>query len=189
MEVSISSTALVYVSSHSSTIEQKFNNYLQHAIGHISALARTTSDPSTFIFMGGDIASHPGEFRPTSYLPLPSLITPNPLNPSSPTPCPGHIFQHIHPQKKSNTPFYKPGTWPGGAPCNDDPKAARESHGKLQLVDAQKQVLVILAHDECMEDVIEFFPEKANGWRELGWGDRARWLFLGDFREAVEIPE
>ncbi|EUC40474.1 hypothetical protein COCMIDRAFT_41198 [Bipolaris oryzae ATCC 44560] len=29
-----------------------------HAIGHISALARTTIDPPTFMFMDGDIAHH-----------------------------------------------------------------------------------------------------------------------------------
>jgi hypothetical protein len=154
----------------------------------MSALARTTINPDTFIFMGGDIASHPGEFRPTSYLPLPSLIFPNPLNISTGTSCPGHIFQCIHPQKSNKTPFYKPGTWPSGQPTNDDPAAALETHKKLQLLDAQsQQVLVILAHDECMQDVIGFFPKDANRWKELGWGDKARWLFLGDFKEAVTV--
>ena len=48
-------------------------------------------------------------------------------------------------------------------------------------------MFVILAHDECMQDVIEFYPKDANRWKELGWGDKARWLFLGDFKEAVTI--
>lgn len=157
-----------------------------HAIGHISGLARTTSEPDTFIFMGGDIASHAGEFRPTKYVPLPSLILPNPLNLSSPTPCPGHIFEEIHPQKCGNSPFYCMGTWPDGFPTNDDPEAAIESQRKLQLLDAyMNQVFVILAHDETVEGVIDFFPKTANQWKERGWGNEVRWLFLGDFREAV----
>jgi glyoxylase-like metal-dependent hydrolase (beta-lactamase superfamily II) len=33
-----------------------------HAIGHLCALARTTANPPTFMFLGGDIAHHAGEF-------------------------------------------------------------------------------------------------------------------------------
>ena len=36
-----------------------------HFIGHICALARTTANPPTFMFLGGDIAHQAGEFRPT----------------------------------------------------------------------------------------------------------------------------
>jgi len=159
---------------------------LQHAVGHICGLARTTSNPSTFILMGGDIASHAGEFRPSKYLQLPLLISPNPLNRSSPTPCPGHIFENIHPQKCGNSPFYRMGTWPDGNPTNDDAEAAANSQQKLQLIDANSnQVFVILAHDENIEDVIDLFPKTVNQWKERGWGDEARWLFLGDFKEAI----
>ncbi|KFY74810.1 hypothetical protein V499_05190 [Pseudogymnoascus sp. VKM F-103] len=157
-----------------------------HAIGHMCALARTTTNPDTFIFMGGDIASHAGEFRPTKYVPLPSLISPNPLNFLSPKPCPGHLFESIHPQRCGNSPFYRMGTWPDGDPTNEDVPAAVESQQKLQLVDAHSdQVFVILSHDENVGDVIDFFPKIANGWKELGWGDKARWMFLGDFKEAI----
>ncbi|KFY35921.1 hypothetical protein V494_05478 [Pseudogymnoascus sp. VKM F-4513 (FW-928)] len=120
-----------------------------HAIGHMCALARTTTNPDTFIFMGGDIASHAGEFRPTKYVPLPSLISPNPLNFLSPKPCPGHLFENIHPKRCGNKPFYRMGTWPDGDPTNEDVPAAVESQQKLQLVDAHAdQVFVILSHDE-----------------------------------------
>ncbi|KAI1676011.1 Metallo-beta-lactamase superprotein [Pyrenophora tritici-repentis] len=51
-----------------------------HAIGHMSALARTTADPPTFILLGGDIAHHCGEFRPSRYIPLPDIITPSPIS-------------------------------------------------------------------------------------------------------------
>ena len=136
--------------------------------------------------MGGDIASHAGEFRPTRYVPIPSQISPNPLNHQSSTSCPGHIFEKIHPQKCGNSPFYRIGTWPDGDSCADDIEAAVDSHKKLQLFDAQlAQIFVILAHDENIGDVIDLFPKKANQWKQLGWADRARWMFLGDFREAI----
>jgi hypothetical protein len=138
----------------------------------MSALARTTHNPDTFIFMGADIASHPGEFRPSIYVQLPARITPT--------------YQKIHPHGCFDSPFYHIGTWPDGDSCADDLPAALESHRKLQLVDAQtEQVFVILAHDENVKDVVDFFPKSANHWKELGWADRARWMFLRDFREVV----
>ncbi len=35
-----------------------------HAIGHMSGLARTSTNPDTFIFMGGDLCHHGGQMRP-----------------------------------------------------------------------------------------------------------------------------
>ena len=158
----------------------------QHDIGHISALARTTTSPHTFIFIGGDISNHAGEFRPSEHIPLPALISPNPLNNFSPVPCPGHIFEKIHPKGHGHSPFYGIGTWPDGDSCALDLPAALESHRKLRLLDAQDaQVFVILAHDENIGDVIDFFPKNANAWKKLGWADKARWMFLGDYKEAV----
>src|ERR1700750_1370764 len=123
--------------------------------------------------MGADIASHAGEFRPSTYVPLPSLISPNPLSYSSPTPCPGHIFEKIHPIQRADAPFYRIGTWPDGDSCADDLPAALDSHEKLQVIDAQSsQIFVILAHDETIQDVIEFFPKAANQWKSLGWGEK-----------------
>lgn len=150
------------------------------------ALARTTINPDTFIFMGGDIAHHAGEFRPTKYVPLPSLILPNPLNFSSAVPCPGHVFETIHHQKSGNSPFYRLGTWPNGDSAAEDLPAAIESLEKLQLVDAHLgRVFVIIAHDENIRNLIDFFPKPANEWKRLGWGDNAHWMFLGDFKEAI----
>ncbi len=33
---------------------------------------------------------------------------------------------------------------------------------------------------------MEFFPKGADGWCEKGWKERVRWVFLRDFRGAVE---
>jgi hypothetical protein len=173
---------------------------LQHAIGHLSALARTTSsssghdgDDDTFVFMGGDIASHCGEFRPTEHVPLPSMISPNPLDPHFQThsdPCPGHIFEKIHYKRRNDTPFYSIGTWPDGDPAAEDMSAAVDSQSKLKVLDAHpNQILVILAHDEHIGGVIDLFPKDINDWRQRGFGDKARWLFLGDFKQAVEAVD
>ena len=119
--------------------------------------------------MGGDIANHPGEFRPTKQIPLPTHISPNPFNGSSSMPCPGHIFDSIHPKGCCDSPFYRIGTWPDGDLCVEDLPAALESHRKLQFVDAQDtQVFVILAHDENVGDVIDLFPKSVNSWKKLG---------------------
>lgn len=107
--------------------------------------------------MGGDIASHAGEFRPSKYVPLPPLISPNLLDHSSSIPCPGHIFEKTHPRRSGNSPFYRIGTWPDGESTAEDLPVAIDSHQKLQLVDAHStQVLVILAYDENIEGGIDF---------------------------------
>jgi hypothetical protein len=140
--------------------------------------------------MGGDIASHCGEFRPSGHCPLPTMISPNPLYPLSQKkndPCPGHLFEKINCKRRNDTPFYSLGTWPDGEPAAEDVPAAIDSVGKLQVLDAQtNQILVILAHDEHIGGVIDLFLNNINQWPRRGWEDRARWLFLGDFKQAVE---
>ncbi|CAJ2513324.1 Uu.00g014430.m01.CDS01 [Anthostomella pinea] len=49
-----------------------------HSVGHMCGLARTSTHPDTFIFMGGDASHHGGEFRPTDYSPLPKELNPMP---------------------------------------------------------------------------------------------------------------
>ncbi|PSK56459.1 hypothetical protein B9Z65_6083 [Elsinoe australis] len=44
-----------------------------HAVGHMSALARTTED--AFVFLGGDVCHHGGVFRPTKHKPVPGEIS------------------------------------------------------------------------------------------------------------------
>ncbi|KAI9039905.1 MBL fold metallo-hydrolase [Aspergillus affinis] len=75
-----------------------------NAVGHISALARTTADPHSFVLLGGDIAHDCGELRPTPYTPLPDIISPGPLR-SKPSTFPGSIFLAIHPKRIGRNPF------------------------------------------------------------------------------------
>lgn len=69
-----------------------------HTIGHLSALARTTSDhgKSTFIFMGGDIIHSNAVFRPSSNYPLPDTIPAPNRRPFSSYICPGERFAQMH---------------------------------------------------------------------------------------------
>jgi glyoxylase-like metal-dependent hydrolase (beta-lactamase superfamily II) len=152
-----------------------------HAIGHICGLARVSSNPDSFIFMGGDACHHGGEFRPSPYLPLPSSIFPNPLDPSSPTPCPGSLFTPLLRDGDKTKAFYE---IPDGRVAHDT-KEAMETIGKVQEADAQGRVLVVMAHDDTLIGVVDFFPKYVEGFVEKGWVDESRWAFLGDFKQAV----
>lgn len=162
-----------------------------HSVGHICGLARTststsTSSPSaaaaaaaTFVFMGGDASHHGGEFRPSEYLPLPTSITPSPLKKFQPS-CPGHLLQEAHREKSAAEPFYlvKESFAQDLTKCNWTIEG-------MQEFDADENVLVVVAHDESLLDVLEFFPKGLNDWRSEGLGEKGRWAFLGDFEEAV----
>jgi hypothetical protein len=136
--------------------------------------------------MGGDIASHAGEFRPSEHHPLPEWIFPNPFEPFSAQPCPGALIKAIHPEKRGDRPFYHLGVWPDGEVAAENMDQANESLEKLRVYDMRlDQVLVIIAHDETMLDVLDFFPKDVNQWREKGWGQKSRWMWLRDFHAAV----
>ncbi|KAI9820183.1 MAG: hypothetical protein M1827_005805 [Pycnora praestabilis] len=157
-----------------------------HAVGHMCGLARTTSD--TFILMGGDACHHGGEFRPTEYLPLPKHISPNPLDFKRPMSCPGALFEAIHPKKSATEPFYEIADL-GGKGVAHDADEAKASVRKMEEFDADENVFVVIAHDETLLDVVDFFPKKANAWKEKGWAVDGKWRFLKDFKEAVEEVE
>lgn len=154
-----------------------------HAIGHIAGLARTSADPPEFMFLGGDIAHHGGEFRPTEYMPLPKEITPNPLQApfASTSACPGSIFEAVHPERSSTKPFYR--LVDGGVHSNA--ADAQKSVDDMQEFDAAENVLVAIAHDRSLYDLYEYFPKEANGWRQKGWKGESRWRFLRDF----DVPD
>ena len=153
-----------------------------HAIGHICALARTTANPPTFMFLGGDIAHHGSEFRPTKYLPLPDEITPNPLvapRTKSASVCPGHIFEAIHPTKSRTETFTTPTL--GEHAIHHVPQDARDSVEKMTEFDAHESIFPVIAHDESLFDVVDFYPASANDWKAKGWKTEGVWRFLRDF--------
>lgn len=155
-----------------------------HTAGHMCALARTsTGGPKdTFMFLGGDIAHHGGEFRPTQYLPIPDQIHPNPLfKPGNHTaaPCPGAIFEAIHPSKCGDQPFFVPYT--GKPSFHHDAKEAKHSIDKMTEFDAYEDIFPVIAHDLHLKDIIDFYPKPANDWKAKGWKKEGTWRFLRDF--------
>lgn len=156
-----------------------------HSVGHMCGLARTSSNPDTFIFMGGDASHHGGEFRPTEYLPLPKEITPSPLKRRGTT-CPGHLLQEIHPNGAANKPFYNV-----TASFANDKKVADWTIEGLGEFDAQGNVLMLMAHDDAVVDPaqFDFYPGNLNDWYQKKVGEKTRWLFLSDYEEALEEKE
>ncbi|KAL8715637.1 MAG: hypothetical protein Q9225_006368 [Loekoesia sp. 1 TL-2023] len=163
-----------------------------HAIGHMCAFARTTASPSTFMFLGGDCAHHNGEFRPSRSVPLPSTLSPSPLPHLHPATCPGSLFIPIHrlynPSNRAHstdTPTSEPFYLVSANGANDVTQA-RDSARKMSNFDGREDVLVMIAHDAHMLDVVRCFPEgKANDWKKEGWKEKGMWRFLGDFEAAV----
>lgn len=157
-----------------------------HAIGHICGLARTTSDPDSFVFMGGDAAHHGGEFRPTRYLPLPrELGPPSPLPRKQPV-CPGELLRGIHPYEKANQPFYYV-----TESFAQDKKLADWTIEGLGELDAQENILMLMAHDDAIVDPgqLDFYPRSLNDWYRKGVKEKIKWLFLADFDEALAAKE
>ncbi|KAI1820204.1 beta-lactamase-like protein [Xylaria intraflava] len=157
-----------------------------HCIGHVCALARVTSNPDSFILMGGDAVHHGGELRPHPWHPLPESILPNPFEPASQAPCLGEMFDKLLPEGRE-TAFYKPSTKPY-SPHMHVPTAI-ETIKRLQEADGHDNVLIIAAHDVSFLNAVEFFPASANAFVEKGWVQKTRWAWLADFAKAVGLDE
>ncbi|KAM0142658.1 hypothetical protein ACHAP3_001764 [Botrytis cinerea] len=155
-----------------------------HAIGHMCALAKVQTNPNSYVFMGGDACHHGGEFRPSPYHPLPESLTPAPLS-SYGTICPGSLFEPLLRDNDREKPFYVIARRDDGTGIAHDIDEAERTIERVMEVDASDEVLVVMAHDETLKDVASFFPQYANSFRESGWADKARWLFLRDFVGAV----
>lgn len=152
-----------------------------HAPGHLSGLARVT--PSTFILMGGDVAHHGGEIRPTSQLPLPKSLPLPSSKKYTKTQCPGEILASLQPGRHGSItiPFYQP----ADDFCTNK-KEAIESIESVCNLDARGDVFVILAHDRTLKETIPLFPKTINNWKELDLANKTRWLFVDDFAGAVD---
>jgi glyoxylase-like metal-dependent hydrolase (beta-lactamase superfamily II) len=150
-----------------------------HAIGHISSLVRTTRN--TYVFLGGDICHFGGAFRPTQWLPMPSQLEADEIGPYEGRleAMPSSLFMACHPcgGRSSTTPFYRPCS--GEDSWYVDPAQAWHSVDLLKRLDANEQVLVLIAHDPAMMDVLPCFPGgSSNRWYEAGWKRMIRWRFL-----------
>lgn len=156
-----------------------------HTVGHLSALARTTSDgdKSTFIFMGGDIVHSCMVFRPTEKLPLPQSISPAPnARPFAHdgSGCPGEIFASMHRVRGDDGGKAKSYTTPfcTVAGPEHDLAESQRSADELAEFDGEDDIFTIYAHDDSLYPVLDYFPKLANQWKEKGWKKEAHWRFL-----------
>ncbi|KAL5356374.1 hypothetical protein BJX96DRAFT_162430 [Aspergillus floccosus] len=147
-----------------------------HAIGHLCGLVRTTTSPNTFILLGGDVCHYAGVFRPSKHLPMPSQITPHPIRPSSSISfCPGSAWEELQRSRDR-----RPDQSLYDTTFAHDIPLAIHTVGKLQEIDADPNVFVIIAHDAQVRDGVPHFPTSLNNWKEAGWGDALKWAFLRD---------
>ncbi|KAI1087240.1 beta-lactamase-like protein [Rostrohypoxylon terebratum] len=151
-----------------------------HAVGHLCALARTTADEPTFVFMGADACHHPGVLRPSDYLPMPSSTSLNGVL-AGPAQCPGELLQHL---ARPNEPFFT--VAPLMFPDHD---AATETVHKIQELDASDSCLVLIAHDLSLRDTIPLFPRTINSWKASQVKTKIRWLFCKDFLRTSQHSE
>lgn len=92
--------------------------------------------------------------------------------------CPGSLIAaNLHPSKADNQPFYDL----LHEPINHNYDEVRISRDKMEVFDADENVLVIIAHDLRVMDVLPFYPETLNEWKEAGLKEEVKWEFLGDF--------
>lgn len=154
-----------------------------HAIGHLCGLARTTLD--TFVLMGGDVCHYSGIMRPSKYLPLPETISPHPCYPNSERSlCPGHVWVDLQRSRgRSTTDTLFDMTF--GA----DITLATKTVSKLQELDCNENVFVIIAHDQVVRDEVPHFPQSLNHWKEKGWGQKLKWMFMRDLKHHWDASD
>lgn len=149
-----------------------------HTATHMCGLARVTKEPSTFIFMGADACHHGGEFRPSIHVPLPSSISPHPLNKAKMV-CPGALFEEFLRDGDKTKPFFAVKKGEGSVAY--DAAEAERTIAKISEADGDENVLVVIAHDATLLDIVDFFPKYANNFKSKGWKSQGRWEFLKDF--------
>lgn len=152
-----------------------------HALGHMGALARVTTDPASFVLLGADAAHHGGELRPSEQMPLPQSIPGLGLH--GETICPGALFEELGGSGDRKTPFY----CPTDTGSNLDVVATADTIQKIQEFDALDNVFVILAHDPSIAEHIEFFPKPAGNFLRLDWKTKTQWAFLRNFEAILQL--
>lgn len=150
-----------------------------HAVGHLSGLARTTTNPDTFIFMGGDLCHHGAELRPSAHLPIPAKIHLCPSGNDTSYPD-GALFRasNVSRDRKPDEPFFDP------ALATDLPRAIKTIKD-AQEADSQDNVFFLFAHDMGICGVVDFFPKPVNNWKNEGWREKTLWNFLADLAPSL----
>lgn len=142
-----------------------------HSVGHLCGLARVTTDPDTFVFMGGDCCHHVGVLRPSRYLQLPFSE--------------GSEDSSLCAEMESTQGSAKTDAFFRVSPALTlNHGQAVETVEKIKALEGSGEVFVILAHDGTLQGQIDFYPEKINDWKQKGYDSRTRWLFCKDLKGA-----
>ena len=152
-----------------------------HAPGHMCGLARTTADPPSFVFMGADACHNAGVLRPSQYIHLPQPSSTSQV--CSYGGCPGDIIMHLASWKGVDEPFFQVAR----GPLFHDHGAAMKTVSKIQGMDADCSLLVLLAHDESLDEHLPLFPERVNDWLAQNLGDDSRWAFCKEFKDMKPL--
>jgi hypothetical protein len=90
--------------------------------------------------------------------------------------CHGELIHHIHLRRSDCEPFFQPSfeKFP-----NYD--AALQTINTMQEIEADGDVLMIIAHDHTLLGQISLCPEKTNAWKAAASANKTRWRFCFDF--------
>jgi hypothetical protein len=147
----------------------------------LGALARTTTNPDTFIFMGGDLCHHAGEIRPSKHMSLPKDIPA--ATPATALPCPGaEVYERLLFGRCGGVdrPFFSPAPMIG-----TDMDETIRTIEKAQEADADSNIWFVSAHDTSLFGRVDLFPLPANDWKKKDWRKKTLWAFLREFDGAV----
>lgn len=160
-----------------------------HTLDHLGGLVRTTTNPDTFIFLGGDLLHHGSELRPSPYLAYPDTLPRAALDAiKARVPgCPGHglgpeMFPNLNVKnnRSEDEPLFDP-------MVAEDLGLAIKTIKEVQMADVQDNVFFIWAHDTGIQGLVDQFPKKANDWKANGWREKLTWAFLEDLVPAALI--
>lgn len=138
------------------------------------------------MLLGGDVAHHGGEFRPSPYLLLPKSLDPSLTPDVRPGVCPGEVLARQHRLYPERGAWTEPFVRPSANAAHDIDKALSSVDG-VEEFDGHASVFTCVAHDASLLGVVGCFPEQtANEWREKGWRERSLWSWAGDYSGGVE---
>ena len=149
-----------------------------HTASHLCALCRTTED--SWLLLGGDACHSISQLRPNRFRPLPDSVPASALGrPPSRQGCSCAHMSRLAQHDKEGS-FY--GLAPG---MQEDLAKAEETISKLKAFDGRDDVMIIIAHDASLLNVLDYFPQDVGDWKAKGWAAQGRWLFLKEFEKAV----
>ncbi|KAK5994320.1 Cytochrome P450 monooxygenase mpaDE' [Cladobotryum mycophilum] len=170
-----------------------------HAVGHFSALARTTSintGKDTFVLLGGDVCHFSGMMRPNQSHPFPKSKFPGSALRVEDISNPDALLKR-HPRFPAADPVEESRMTPwcfvssAEHTAHEDPTTAQATLNQLRYAfDEADNVFVALAHDnnlllkqggKYVLPVLNESPEgDINGWYEAGWKEQLYWSWLGE---------